>query len=84
MAHKWSEIKHKSKPEMQSKTAREVVSKTTFTTDSKDRDGGKIILDHVFAVIREFRSTGKLTVDFSQGSVCAPPTFEERQKVNVE
>ena len=69
---------------MQTKTTREVVSKTSFTTESKERDGGKLILDHVFAVIREFRSTGKLTVDFSQGSICAPPTFEERQKVNVE
>lgn len=70
--------------EMQTKTNREVVSKTSFTTEDKSRDGGKLILDGVFAVIREFRSTGKLTVDFSQGSICAPPTFEERQKVNVE
>ena len=42
------------------------------------------MLDEIFATIHEFRSTGKLTIDFSQGSICGQPTFEERQKVKVD
>ena len=69
---------------MQTKTLREVVSRTSFSTEVNNRDGGKLMLDGIFATIHEFRSTGKLTIDFSQGSICGQPTFEERQKVKVD
>ena len=68
---------------MQTKTTREVVSKTMFSPDAKERDGGKSKMDDIFAILHETRSTGKLTVEFSQGSICGQPTFEERQKVTV-
>lgn len=57
-------------------TQSELVHRTTVLGDQA-RDAGRARLDETFDSIHDSRSTGKLVVDFSQGSINSI-YFEER------
>lgn len=66
---------------IETRTVTHAVHRTTLTTETSRKDGGKGFLLEVFDTIRANHQVGQLTVQFGVGGSISSVIFEERELI---